>query len=100
MRLSKISRYSKSAEETSIRVRHFCQLSSSVCSRPQNDSITALSSPSPTDPMEGSKPAWRTRSLKLQQVNRVPWSEWITVPVVGVRSVSAIGSALVTSEEA
>jgi hypothetical protein len=50
--------------------------------------------------MEGAKPAWRTRSVKLQQVNWLPWSEWITVLVVGVRLVSAMDRALVTSEEA
>jgi hypothetical protein len=50
--------------------------------------------------MDGAKPAWRTRSVKLQQVNWLPWSEWITVLVVGVRLVSAMDRALVTSEEA
>jgi hypothetical protein len=50
--------------------------------------------------MEGAKLAWRTRSVKLQQVNWLPWSEWITVLVVGVRLVSAMDRALVTSEEA
>jgi hypothetical protein len=50
--------------------------------------------------MEGAKPAWRTRSVKLQQVNWLPWSEWITVLVVGVRLVSTMDRALVTSEEA
>jgi hypothetical protein len=41
--LWKISRYSKIALASSIRVFHFLRLSSSVCMRPQNDSITALS---------------------------------------------------------
>ena len=54
----------------------------------------------PNSPMDGARPAWRTRSVTLQHVNRVPWSEWITVPVVGVQLVRAMDRALVTSVEA
>jgi len=35
----------------------------------QNDSIMALSSPSPTVPNDGSSPARRIRSVKAHEVN-------------------------------
>jgi hypothetical protein len=68
-RLWKISRYSNRALASSIRVRHRCRLSSSVCTRPQKDSITALSQQSPIDPIEGTSPEARARSVKAQEVN-------------------------------
>jgi hypothetical protein len=41
----------------STRVRHRFRSSNSTCTRLQNDSITALSKQSPTEPIEGSRPA-------------------------------------------
>src|SRR6266496_975310 len=72
LRLWKISRYSNSAALSSTRVFHLVRFKSSVWSRAQKDSITALSKASPTDPIDGTKPARRTRSLKAQEVNWVP----------------------------
>ncbi len=74
-RLWKISRYSKIALANSMRVRHRRRLRSSTCIRAQNDSINALSKQSPTDPIEGTRPDWRARSVNAQDVKGVPWSE-------------------------
>ena len=67
--------------------------------RAQNDSITALSKQSPTDPMDGTRPGWRARSPNAQDVNWVPWSECMTVPESGWRLRIAMPSAEVTSAE-
>jgi hypothetical protein len=40
------------------------------------------------------------RSLKARDVNWLPWSQCMTVPAVGLRFLTAIPSALVTSEVA
>ena len=45
------------------------RLSSSICIMVQNDSIIALSSPSPSDPNDGISPACRMRSVNTQEVN-------------------------------
>lgn len=55
-RLWRISRYSKSAVDGSSRVRHSLRLSSSAWARAQKDSIIALSTRSPMEPIEGSRP--------------------------------------------
>ena len=52
----------------SIRVCHRCRSRSSTCIRAQNDSINALSKQSPTDPIEGTSPDWRARSVNAQEV--------------------------------
>lgn len=64
--------YSKIAFASSTRVFHFFRLSSSICIDDQDDSIIALSSPSPTDPNEGKEPAERIFSPNTQEVNWVP----------------------------
>jgi hypothetical protein len=38
-----------------------------------------------------------SRGVKTQEVNWIPWSEWITVPAVGCRLLIAVDKALVTS---
>src|SRR5690606_7003568 len=80
---------------SSMRVSHRFRLSSSTCIRAQNDSTTALSKQSPTDPIEGTRPDWRARWVNAQEVNWAPWSLWITVPA-GVRQSMAIPRAEVT----
>ena len=52
---------------------------------------------SPTDPMEGSRPASITRLVNAHEVNCVPWSPWITVFSFGDLFESAIPTAFVTS---
>jgi hypothetical protein len=64
--------YSKIAFASSTRVRQRCRSSNSVCIRPQNAAATALSYGSPTLPNDGSRLALRARSVKVQEVNRVP----------------------------
>jgi hypothetical protein len=44
----------------------------STCMRAQNDSRTALSRQSRTDPVEGTRPDRRARQVNGQEVNRVP----------------------------
>ncbi len=60
---------SKIALASSTRVFHRLRLSSSICIEDQNDSIIALSRPSPTVPNDGRRPAERIRSPKTQEVN-------------------------------
>jgi hypothetical protein len=59
------------------------------------DSIIALSKQLPTEPIEGTSPESSARLVNAQDVNCVPWSEWITVPS-GRRPSMAIPGALVT----
>ncbi|MFJ2264463.1 hypothetical protein ACIOKD_40350 [Streptomyces sp. NPDC087844] len=47
---------SKSAVDSSSRVRHRLRLSSSTWTRAQKDSVIALSTQSPMEPIEGSRP--------------------------------------------
>jgi len=54
---------------SSNRVFYFLRLSSSFSMLDQNDSIMALSNPSPTDPKDDIRPASRIRSVKDQEVN-------------------------------
>jgi hypothetical protein len=56
------------ALDSSTRVFHLLELSSSVCIRAQNDSTTALSKASPTVPIDWARPAARTRWLNVQEV--------------------------------
>jgi hypothetical protein len=70
-RLWKISRYSKMAWANLILVRQRFLLRTSTWRRPQNDSMTALSKQSPTDPIDGSSPDWRTRRVNAHEVNWV-----------------------------
>ena len=63
--------------------------------RLQNDSIIALSKQLPTEPIEGTSPESSARLVNAQDVNRVPWSEWITVPS-GPRPSMAMPRASVT----
>ena len=51
--------YSNIAVDNSTRVFHRRRLSNSICTEDQNDSIIALSYPSPTVPNDGSRPALR-----------------------------------------
>ena len=67
-RLWKISRYSKMALASSILVRHRCRFHNSTCIRAQNDSTTALSKQSPTDPIEGTRPDLRARWVNAHEV--------------------------------
>jgi hypothetical protein len=54
--------------------------------RDQNDSIIALSWQSPTEPIDGNKPESMARRVHADDMNWVPWSEWITVePPGGLR---------------
>jgi hypothetical protein len=62
---------------------------------PQNDSTTALSKQSPMDPIDGRSPDRLARSVNTQDVNWVPWSEWISVPDAGRRPWMAMPRALV-----
>jgi hypothetical protein len=78
-------------------VRHRRLLSSSTCIRAQNDSTPVLSKQSPMEPIEGSSPERLARSVKAQDVNWVPWSEWISVPA-GWRLWMAMPRALVARE--
>lgn len=89
--------YSKIAFASSTRVLHRFRFSSSICIDDQNDSIIALSSPSPTVPNEGISPAERIVSPEAQEVNCVPWSAWTTPPGAGSRFFKAMSSALITS---
>ncbi len=98
-RLWKISRYSKIALASSIRVLHLLRSNSSTCIRAQNDSMVALSKQSPTVPMDGTRPDSRARWVNAQEVNWVPWSECMTVPGSGWRFPIAIPNAEVTSLE-
>ena len=68
-RLCQISRYSKIAFASSIRVRQRLRSNSSTCIRDQNDSIIALSKQSPTEPIEGSSPESIARCVNAQEVN-------------------------------
>ena len=61
--------YSKMALASSMRVDHRFRFGRSVCMRPQNDSMAALSKRPPTVPREGSMPARRARSVNAQEVN-------------------------------
>ncbi len=72
-RLWKISRSSKIAFASSTRVRHRFRSSNSTCTRLRNDSMTALSKQSPTEPIEGRRPEWRARLVNAHEVNCV-WS--------------------------
>ena len=56
-------------------VRHVLELRSSSCMAPQNDSIIELSKQSPTDPIDGTSPAARTRCPNAHEVYCEPWSE-------------------------
>jgi Transposase IS116/IS110/IS902 family len=38
-------------------------------------------------PSEGSSPAWRARSVNVQDVNWVPWSPWMMPPAAGAAGV-------------
>lgn len=51
------------------------------------------------DPIEGSRPDCWARWVNAQEVNWVPWSEWITVPLVGRRFPIAMPRAEVTRLE-
>jgi len=88
--------YSKIALESSRRVFHFLRLRSSVCIEDQNDSIIALSRPSPTLPKEGMSPAERIASPKAHEVNWTPWSAWTMPPGPGRRLRMAMSRALIT----
>src|SRR3954447_23828514 len=66
--------YSKIALASSTRVFQRRVSSSSTCIRDQNASIIALSQQSPTDPIEGSSPDFRARSVNVQAVNWLPWT--------------------------
>ena len=68
-RLCQISRYSKIALASSIRVCQRLRSNSSTCIRDQNDSIIALSKQSPTEPIEGSSPESIARGVNAQEVN-------------------------------
>ena len=57
------------AFDNSTLVFHRLRLSNSICMLDQNDSIIALSSPSPTVPNEGMSPALRMRSVNDHEVN-------------------------------
>ena len=61
--------YSKMAFANSILVFHRLRLSNSICMLDQNDSIMALSSPSPTDPNEGMSPASLILLVNAHDVN-------------------------------
>jgi hypothetical protein len=52
-----------------MRVFHRRRSNSSVCIRPQKDSITALSKASPIVPIEGSSPESLARWVNAQEVN-------------------------------
>lgn len=54
---------------------HFLRSRNSVCIFDQNDSIIALSYPSPTVPSESISPAALPRLAKVQDVNCTPWPE-------------------------
>jgi hypothetical protein len=71
-RLWKISRYSKSAVDSSSRVLHRLRLSSSTWTRAQKDSIIALSTQSPMEPIEGSRPEALARCVNAQDPNCTP----------------------------
>ncbi len=64
--------YSKIAFASPTLVLHFFRFNSSICIDDQKLSIIALSSPSPTDPNDGSNPAERIFSPKSHEVNWVP----------------------------
>lgn len=66
-RLWKISRYSKVAFASSIRGFRCCRFSSSVCILPRKDSMAALSWQSPIDPLDGTGPDFRARSVKAHE---------------------------------
>src|ERR1700730_14856200 len=84
------------ALESSTTVFQLWRFRSSICMDPQNDSMGALSQQSPTVPIEPMSPRRRTFSVKAQDVNWGPWSEWITVvPDVGL-VVAAMDSASFT----
>ena len=51
----------------------------------QNDSTMALSKQSPVEPIEGRSPDRLARSVNAQEVNWVPWSEWMSVAEDGRR---------------
>lgn len=73
-RLWKISRYSKIALASSIRVFHRFRSRSSTYILLQKDSMTALSKQSPTEPMDGNNPESTARRVKAHEVNWVAWS--------------------------
>ena len=81
---------------SSMRVRQRCRSRSSTCIRDQNDSMTALSKQSPTEPIDGTRPESSARRVNAQDVNWVSWSLCMTVPAGAWRSM-AMPSALVTS---
>ena len=68
-RLCQISRYSKIAFASSMRVRQRFRSPSSTCIGDQNDSIIALSKQSPTEPIDRSRPEWTARWVNAQEVN-------------------------------
>ena len=67
--LCQISRYSKIALASSMRVRQRFRSSSSTCIRDQNDSTIALSKQSPTEPIDGNRPESTARWVNAQEVN-------------------------------
>ena len=50
------------------------------------------------EPIEGTTPESRARRVNAQEVNWVPWSEWISAPGEGLRFSIAMPRALVTRE--
>ena len=72
LRLWKISRYSKIAFASSTLVDHLRRLSSSTCILAQNASATALSSASPTVPIDVISPLSWALVVNVQEVNWVP----------------------------
>lgn len=78
--------YSKIAFANSTRVFHRLRFNSSICIEDQNDSIIAVSRPSPTVPNDGWSPAERILSPKTQEMNRVAvigvhYPAWFGAPV-------------------
>jgi hypothetical protein len=63
---------------------YFLRLSNSVCTLAQKDSIIALPYKSPIDPIDGTSPDCLARSVKAQEVNCTPWSEWMIPPAPGI----------------
>jgi len=72
-------------------------LRNSICIEDQNDSILALSYPSPTVPNDGSRPALRIFSPNTQDVNWAPWSACTIPRGLGFRLRMAMSTAFTTS---
>jgi hypothetical protein len=68
-RLWRISRYSNMQSASSTRVCQHWRSRSSTCIRLQNDSITALSKRSPTEPIDGTSPELSARRVNSHEVN-------------------------------